>query len=213
MTLKMPTVLMDTTSDEEVSTVEAKIYYTIEDGKVSINTEENEVNQIFDIDNGYFESAYGGAITISEDFSTISLKLRLRSDSTKDPYNYNYNVYTFKKVVDFSSLSGKTVSSERFVTGHGMCTFTLTFLSDTNAKLEIVTNSNNTFVGGATFDYNYDADAISFTTSNIVMLENSDDGFSFLGAEMYSKNVLRLKLSFNGSSYAEYCDIDLSSAS
>lgn len=212
MTLKMPTVLTDTTSDEEITTVEAKINYTIEDGKVIINTNGDEVNQIFDVDNGYFESAYGGAITISEDFSTVSIKLRLRSDSTNDQYNYNYNTYTFKKIVDLSSLSGKSVSGESFVIGNGMCTFTVSFLTNSTAKIEVTSNADKAFVGGATFDYAYDADAVTFTTSNIVMLANSADGFSFVGAEMYSKNILRLELMFKGDSYPTYCDVDLSTA-
>lgn len=215
MILKMPTYLADTTSGGSVTTVEEHISYKINEGQVTIDTDGvDKVNQIFESTDGYFESAYGGPIEISDDFTSVGIKLRIRSDAEGDKANNSYNVYTFTKVADLDGLAGKKVETQAFITDYGMSKFTLSFLDDTNAMLEVY-SANNVFIGGFTFTYQYDKENNQFIASNVLLSDNCVEGFAYKDISLiYGTNNLRVSILIPNQYYVATvnADFDLSKA-
>lgn len=202
MVLTMPKYVERAEGSEDVGDgeqVSVNIKYEIADGRVIVLTDgEDKVNQIFNSNDSYFDSIYGGDLEISEDFKTVELELRMRSDAGNDPTNYNYNVYTFILPSDMSSLAGKSFASGSiFVTGQAMSSVTLTFEDDSKGNFKLVNNVTKFEIASFTFDYVVNTNDPIFGTavelSNVTLVNAGVSGTTFVSASMYDANNIDLR--------------------
>lgn len=179
-------------------TTSVNISYTISDGRVSITPDvidgEAQVNQIFDSDISYFESAYATDLRISEDFSSVSISLRLRADAENDQYNYNYYYCTFTLPADLSDLTNKSFASEALLNGKAtMSRLVITFNENNQGIMVLTEISTGNVLANLTFDYENDATLKVITLKNVVINNSTVDGLVYLNSEMKDENTLLVK--------------------
>lgn len=173
--------------------VSIDIRYEIADGRVTILTDgEDKVNQIFNSENSYFESIYGGNIEVSDDFKSVTLQLRTRAEAVNDPYNYCYAGYTFTQAADISNLVGKTFKGEESLGSLQMHTLRITFENETSGKFVITSNATGKEAASFTFDYVANAQTGEVTLSNVTLIQSSVDGLVFKSSSMGRDNILNI---------------------
>lgn len=173
------------------------ISYTISEGRVSITPDvvdgETKVNQIFDSETSYFESAYADDLIISEDFSNVKINMRLRSDSQQDTYNYHYAYYTFSLPADLSDLTNKSFSCDSFLLGKSTMTNLVISFNENNVGTMILKElSTNDILANLSFSYLYDSTLASLEISNVTFVSSSVEGLVYVNSEL-NDNILRIK--------------------
>ena len=217
MVLTMPTASADREEGDtpsESGEVSVNIKYQISAGRVTVLSDAaGGVNQIFNSNDSYYESVYGGDIDISDDYRNVTLQLRLRSDASNDPHNYNYNSVTFTLPADTSDLAGNSYKGEEFLNGYGSrCTLTVTFTNDSEGTFVLTNNNNQSVVAEYSFKYTSNADTNSVELSEVTVTNSTLENLSFASARMGSNDTLNISFTValaSGYSYQTTFSVDL----
>lgn len=173
------------------------INYSISDGKITIDGDEQFFNQPF-----YFSKVKGGGIVFEPDFSSVSLFLEIYSSEYPEGQDF-YSLYSFKLQKDTSDMmefvNGQTYVVEEFLNGtYGRCSFIISF-KDGKGTLTIKSIQSGDIFDTLYFDYSYnDGTYKSFTFLNV----SSDNGTEFKYQDQdFNPNegilTVNIKTSFN----------------
>ena len=173
------------------------INYSISDGKITIDGDEQFFNQPF-----YFSKVKGGDIVFEPDFSSVSLFLEIYSSEYPEGQDF-YSLYSFKLQKDTSDMmefvNGQTYVVEEFLNGtYGRCSFIISF-KDGKGTLTIKSIQSGDIFDTLYFDYSYnDGTYKSFTFLNV----SSDNGTEFKYQDQdFNPNegilTVNIKTSFN----------------
>lgn len=184
------------TNDGGSATESVNINYQITDGRVSIVPDvidgETKVNQIFDSETSYFESAYASDLVISEDFSKVTICMRLRSDSEADVYDYHYANYTFSLPANLNELANKSFACESFLLGKSTMTKLVISFNENDQGIMVLTEiSTNNVLATLSFNYAYDSANATLNLSNVNFVNLAIDGLTYLGSEL-KENILNI---------------------
>lgn len=194
------TLLTFTQTSYDVITTET-INYSFVDGKIIITE-----TQHFDESGFYFSKILGTKCPYNEDLTEINFYLQRTDDlSYEDSAGTTidfFNKYVFSEKIIVGDLSdfldGKTLQTQDFIYGAGMCTITVSF---NNKHATIIFTSNSDSSVFAEINMDYSVDVISgYTYINISNAQTSNSAFTKISSLDYieSSSTIRFVFELNG---------------